>query len=549
LLDTVLAGGAHIPFPFSALTAELERYAGPTMYGAATVKQILVPLGRSLQRHANAPDYFNSPRIVVAVDTESGRDANLPNLQDRLYLGYQPEAGVIEAISWNPRAGQFEFQVIRDYRKGGTPKLLYAERQVCTSCHQNTGPMFARAPWTETNANPRVADRLQRVLTAFHGVSLYGLAATVEHVDAATNRASDALVMQRLWSTGCGIGDAGNACRAALFIAMLQYRLTDGAHFDNQSGVYRRRLVAQMSRTWAELWPSGLLIPDADLVDHDPLIERHTGTVPAHVDPLTRRRPATRWDQPDGEVMRRAVTALADRLDTHVIAQLDQHLASTSGHRAGAIVRLRCRSRVWPRTGGAERVRSSCGVPGDLARAELEIMRRGSLITEGQFLRLDLGARSYNPVSILGGRVRGTTFGGLGAERRGSSARTRVDLIVFQRTSLLSLRLPDDNSVRAARLYVGTPKQGTQLELHTTSDFSGVVHAVDRLLVSNNSVFGHGPPWIRQDYSQHCLRNWALSSLTAHPRSMRGHHPGLMSIPQTHYPVPLRHSKQISTCR
>ena len=38
--------------------------------------------------------------------------------RDRLYLGYQENANLIEVISYNEAAARFEFQLVRDYRAG-----------------------------------------------------------------------------------------------------------------------------------------------------------------------------------------------------------------------------------------------------------------------------------------------------------------------------------------------------------------------------------------------------------------------------------------------
>jgi hypothetical protein len=106
----------------------------------------------------------------------------------------------------------------------------------------------------------RAVDALQ-----IYGVRLDKLGATVEHIDAATNRASAMASVQRLWQDGCGRDTNGDRCRGALFVAMLQYRLTDNAHFDVRGPSYRHTLKGLLTRKWAQLWPAGLLIPSADI--------------------------------------------------------------------------------------------------------------------------------------------------------------------------------------------------------------------------------------------------------------------------------------------
>ena len=155
-----------IPFPFEALVRRVEERAGCPGRNGSCIQQVLIPLGRSLQRVAAAPDFFAFPRVVIAVDGE-GPSGML--LKDRLYLGYQERSNLIEVISYNEAAGRFEFQVVKDYRSGGSPRVVYASRNVCTACHQNLAPLFSRQQWDETNANPAVAELLSHARGSFYG--------------------------------------------------------------------------------------------------------------------------------------------------------------------------------------------------------------------------------------------------------------------------------------------------------------------------------------------------------------------------------------------
>ena len=74
-------------------------------------------------------------------------------LKDRLYLGYQEKANAIEIISYNGKAGRFEFQVVHDYAPGLTPTVSYASRPLCMGCHQNGGPIWSEPPWEETQGS------------------------------------------------------------------------------------------------------------------------------------------------------------------------------------------------------------------------------------------------------------------------------------------------------------------------------------------------------------------------------------------------------------
>jgi hypothetical protein len=106
-----------LPVPFERLLADLNRRIAP-----AEATTVLIPLGRSLQRHAADPDYFAAPRVVVAIPEHAGVP-DRPWLQDRLFLGYHADAEIIEVISYNEAAGRFEFPLVEDYRPGRVPRV------------------------------------------------------------------------------------------------------------------------------------------------------------------------------------------------------------------------------------------------------------------------------------------------------------------------------------------------------------------------------------------------------------------------------------------
>ncbi|HTN97306.1 MAG TPA: hypothetical protein VL101_10035, partial [Nordella sp.] len=116
-----------------------------------------VPLGRSLQRYAADPNYFASPRILLAV---IGNGAAGPSLRDRLFMGYQPAARAIEIIAFDEAEGRFRFMEVNDYGPQGRPTMATVDEDVCATCHQARGPIFSATPWDETNANPHVAAAL-----------------------------------------------------------------------------------------------------------------------------------------------------------------------------------------------------------------------------------------------------------------------------------------------------------------------------------------------------------------------------------------------------
>jgi hypothetical protein len=319
-----------VPFPFEALVQRIGERVGCR---EPCVKQVLIPLGRSLQRPAAAPDFFRYPRVVAAVDGEA-EHTRAPLAKDRLYLGYQEKANLIEVISYNEAAGRFEFQIVTDYRPGGAPHVSYARRAVCAACHQNLAPIFSRQLWQETNANPRVAEMLERADRDFHGIAVRRGVDIPESIDAATDRANLLSAWQRLWSEGCGDRPAGARCRGAAFLAALQYRLSGGRAFDERTAEWRGDFIPTFTREWNARWPAGLAIPNPDIPNRDPLPQDGppppTGAAAAHVaaalEPLMPRAPLEVWTP--SETPRRLVTGLADFIAAADVKLLDERLSA-----------------------------------------------------------------------------------------------------------------------------------------------------------------------------------------------------------------------------
>jgi hypothetical protein len=143
---------------------------------------------------------------------------------------------VLEVISYNEAAGRFEFQLVKDYRAGGRPQVFYANRNICYACHQNGAPIFSRALWDETNANPAIAARL----------TARGAASTASRPGAAwmcptpsTTRCAAPTVLRS--PSACGTGEAGARCRAGLFAAAVRLRLP---------ATGRHRLMPPSAKTW-----------------------------------------------------------------------------------------------------------------------------------------------------------------------------------------------------------------------------------------------------------------------------------------------------------
>jgi hypothetical protein len=401
LFDHVFArrdGGrtvTDVPFPFSRLMQRLEAEVVPDASGATPVRKVMIPLGRSLQRTAAAPAYFAIPRVVVAVDGEprgahAGTGNTAPLLKDRLYLGYQESANILEVISYNEAAGRFEFQVVRDYRAGGTRQVAYANRALCTACHQNAGPIFSRALWSETHGNPAVAGMLSHTTSARYGVELAQGIDVPYAIDVATDRANELAAYQWLWRHGCDAGgDArGSAqCRGALLVAALQYRLGGGQGFDERDTGYRGA-VAIVAENGRRRWPGGLAISNPDLPNRDPLVDLDEGAiaravaasrpgsgsreallakgvnVAAAFDPLVPRLPLETWPLAAPEsTLRKTVAGLGGFFSGDDIARLDEHLARSGPVPSLATPALGCAMRSTSRQREGVRVDFRCKPP------------------------------------------------------------------------------------------------------------------------------------------------------------------------------------------
>jgi hypothetical protein len=335
-----------VPFPISALMKKFENSNG------APLKQVLIPLGRSLQRTSAAPFYFKYPRVVAVADAQARRNPTQAGilLKDRVYLGYQEKANLIEVISYNEAAGRFEFQVVKDYRPGGTPQVFYANRAICTACHQNAAPIFSRPVWDETNANTRIAALLGKEKREFYGIAPDRGVDVPNAIDDATDRANLYSAYQLLWRSGCdGAADRKKAarCRAGLFIAALQYRMTAKKAFDATLGAYRDDVIAAFGQS-AQRWPAGLQIPNPDIPNRDPLMSRNErravlkadieGAVNAHdvsagnsdivpaFDPLSPRPALERWNPAEPGTRARLIVGLSEFIAESDAQRIDQHL-------------------------------------------------------------------------------------------------------------------------------------------------------------------------------------------------------------------------------
>lgn len=355
LFDFAVAGRVdgkpayEVPLSFDDLVRRLEQRVGCK---SSCNHRVLIPLGRSLQRTAASPDFFASPRVVVAI---TGEGSGPVSGRDRIYLGYQPRANVIEVISYNETAGRFEFQLVKNYRHGAMPQVVYANRNVCVACHQNHGPVFSRQVWDETNANPQIAALLSKANPLFRRIPVE----IPNAIDDAVGRANLGAATQRIWIEAC---DA--KCRAAALIAVLQYRLSGGKGFD-------REPVAQViAEGFRKRWPDGLALPNPDIPNRNPLAFA-AGTlglaqahVPAPLEALAPRAPLETWRAGDAELAHRFVTGLAHLLAGPDVKEIDEHLIAGSAAAASRQYSSAC-TLIAGGTGTAYDCRGEVSLRGD----------------------------------------------------------------------------------------------------------------------------------------------------------------------------------------
>lgn len=477
--DRVFAAhGRHrVPYPFTALLRALNAHAGVDALGRPGLKHVLIPLGRSLQRTAAAPQFFRYPRVVVAIDGEP-RDARFTGvlLKDRLYIGYQEKAAVLEVISYNDEAGRFEFQLVKNYRAGGTPQVFQANRAVCVSCHQNHAPIFSRQQWDETNANPRVAAALAREAPAYFGIAVARGVDEPYAIDNATDRANQFAAWQRMWNEGCGNGEAGERCRAGAFVAALQLRLSGGA-FDRDAEGYRA-FRAMLGANWKRLWPAGLALPSANLPNRnpfgsDPDAQRAAFAVPAAFEALALREPLEIWTHDRAENVDRLVPGLAEFIAQSDVAMLERLLAPAGAQAAPERLPMQCAPVERKAIGATTRLTTTCVDAASHSSARVKLYTKGTTVTGGTIDAPVLEGAPLPAFEVAPGKAAASSArmplrAGRGPARDARGA--RIDAVTL------------DWSVQPVRLTVERRR-----------DFEAVHAAVQRMLARRDPALGEGP--------------------------------------------------------
>jgi hypothetical protein len=497
-----------VPFPFSALIDRIAARLGQQEYSGGT-RIVMIPMGRSLQRTAAAPDFFKFPRIVFAVTGEPSTDEHDAGalLKDRLYLGYVEKTGLLEVISYNEAAGRFEFQLVKDYRAGAQPKVFYANRAICMSCHQNHAPIFSKAIWGETNANGQVARLLALQRKDVH-LSAQANIDFPDDIDKATVRANALVALQSVWREGCS--DAQNRsqserCRAAAFTAVLQYGLS--GDFDSTSPSYQSDFVSTLGGVWRRKWPQGLSVAQSNLPDRNPFggaVSPYAGAgsgeaslnwiaasdVPAQLDPLNPRPAREIWRFAGTMDTYRLIAGWAKFFARDDFRALDAHL-----------VRQRSNQSV-----DHSSYQSHCVALRDVPAATEFKLHCSSDATVAN--GVDLDGRFD---TARGGRVGWINFGLAGQARdvvfeTGSAQRLGSEYVLHGvlKANGLAARLPDGRALASAeiRWSAGTSEErqsnsvDARFEVVVLDDFALVRQAVGRLVAKQPALFD-GAPLVR----------------------------------------------------
>jgi len=478
-----------VPFPFEALVARIRATLdSQNAYLDDPVKQVLIPLGRSLQRSAAAPDFFASPRLVLAVDGEPRVDADKSLLlRDRLFIGYLAAADVLEVISYNEDAARFEFQIVHDYAQGQAPRVRYARRVVCMACHQNAAPIFARPLWDETNANRRLNKHFPDT-KRIHGVEVNGNIDTAYAIDNATDRANQLALTQTLWQQGCGGGVAGRQCRASLLTSAVQYGLSGRRGFTATHGNGPHGLQARMQLVRKQLWPDGLLLPDADLPNRRPLLgaslisvgdipsERWElmADIPADLEPLRPRPAQSHWSPDAAGWVERAVKGLSGFLAASDLQWMDLYLADAEARVERWSIDCKIRNTT---KSGARALRIDCSDGDTSIRASLHRPD-----TDGQF---------DGRVGQL--QIRGEQLGSLTLRGRQASE-NHLRFEVFRRDAVHSVRLHNGNAVGSFELELtGGAATQARLGIRLRHDFEVLRLAVSKMAGEDEAGLEPGP--------------------------------------------------------
>ncbi len=153
--------------PTATSTATVD---GCTVIPASEVEKLnlapgmFVPQGRSLQKGSTD---LKDPRVLFGmppafqITKSDGTVATFKNpLSKELFVGYSPRARTLEVLSYNREKGISDFYKVENYPGPSLKVNSHTGEDTCLKCHQAGGPIFPRAPWSETSSSLSVTKAL-----------------------------------------------------------------------------------------------------------------------------------------------------------------------------------------------------------------------------------------------------------------------------------------------------------------------------------------------------------------------------------------------------
>ena len=288
----IVQNGGIVPYPYSKLIEMLKEQSPDKTEPIS----LLIPNGRSLLK--GQADNAH-PRIVTTVDFETPNvGANLGFApRGQLFFGFVENGNEIEVVSYNDAAGRFEFQLVQDYCKDCSPRIVYAKRAICSTCHQGGTPIFSQRPWNETNGQQAIAAAIAAARgnnDPYETVPIQQPLSFPERFDQLTDVGNFYYASQRLWLDGCG--ETGNECRRRMLSLAFQYLDNAGNFNPNSTEANELRKLQEVAFATSPIperevkdkqytpIPAGLqgisapkkgiLVPESDLANRDPIGER-----------------------------------------------------------------------------------------------------------------------------------------------------------------------------------------------------------------------------------------------------------------------------------
>ena len=342
-------GQYKIPYPFGALINDLESHLGISINGDQNiVNSTFIPVGRCIDRNDAFPDFFKYPRAIVAINSEHYglNDLNKLYLKNKLFLGYQEKSKSMRVISYNDVLGRFEFQTVSNYGMGDDQTVAYSDRESCTVCHQNNGPIFPRALWDETDMNPRIYENIYKANYGQHLEPTTNTPSRVADIDSAINKANMFGLYQTIWR---GICDSDSPeteakCRAGFLEIIVLQRLAQDQYRQPATQLGNRYFSPLAADNINRYWPEGISTESSDIDNRNPLISG----IPTHLHSAEQlKRPRTikiHW-RPDN--LNRIVRGLGSLMPLVEIRKLDALLYQSARRDSASKSRLmgECRFR------------------------------------------------------------------------------------------------------------------------------------------------------------------------------------------------------------